>query len=173
MNFDKSEFRNALGGYATGVAVITTRTADGRAIGITINSFSSVSLQPPLVLWSLVTASPSLEHFALGQPHVIHVLAHDQEELARRFASPAADKFAGVPHVLTASSVPRFDGCVAVFECRTRSLYEEGDHMIVVAAVEHLIHRVRDPLLFCGGKFSVLEAEVNLAVPNTAAASAG
>ena len=104
---------------------------------------------------------------------MIHILAHNQEELARRFASPAADKFAGVPRDLTASSVPRFDGCVAVFECRTRSLCKEGGHVIVVAAVEHLIHRVRDPLLFCGGKFSVLEAEPRVAEPNTAAVSAG
>lgn len=168
MSFDKCEFRNALGGFATGVAVVTTRTGAGHSIGITINSFSSVSLEPPLVLWSLVTSSPSLEHFTIDQPHVIHVLARDQEELAKRFASPIADKFAGIPHEFTASNVPRFDGCVAVFECRTRALYEEGDHIIIVARVEHLIHREREPLLFCAGKFAALEV-----APKVAAMSAG
>ena len=167
MSFDQREFRNALGGFATGVAVVTTRTGDGNSIGITINSFSSVSLEPPLVLWSLVTSSPSLEHFTLDQPHAIHVLARDQEQLAKRFASPVADKFAGIPHEFTASNVPRFDGCVAVFECRTRAFYEEGDHIIIVARVEHLIHREREPLLFCAGKFATLEVAPKVAAMST------
>jgi flavin reductase (DIM6/NTAB) family NADH-FMN oxidoreductase RutF len=173
VSFDKREFRNALGGFATGVAVVTTRAIEGHAIGITINSFSSVSLEPPLVLWSLVTTSPSLAHFVVDQPHVIHVLARDQEELAKRFASPMPDKFAGVPHDFTVSNVPRFDGCVAVFECRTRALYEEGDHVIIVARVEHLIHREREPLLFCSGKFAALETAPPPAEPKVAAMSAG
>lgn len=157
MSFDTRQFRNALGGFPTGVAVVTGSATDGRPIGITINSFSSVSLEPPLVLWSLATVSPSLEHFAVGRAHVIHVLAHDQEELATRFASRMPDKFDGIAHTIKDDNIPRFDQCVATFECITHALHEEGDHIIVIARVRHLDQRERDPLLFCDGKFAVLD----------------
>ena len=161
MSFDTRQFRSALGGFPTGVAVITTITAAGEPVGITINSFSSVSLEPPLVLWSLVTTSPSLVHFALGRRHVIHVLAHDQEELATRFASRIPDKFSGIPHTIAGDNIPRFDECVATFECTTRTLHVEGDHVIVIAHVERIDQRARDPLLFCGGKFAVLDTALS------------
>jgi 3-hydroxy-9,10-secoandrosta-1,3,5(10)-triene-9,17-dione monooxygenase reductase component len=161
MNFDAREFRNALGSFATGVALVTAREAGGRAIGITINSFSSVSLDPPLVLWSLASTSPNLEHFGVGASHLIHVLAHDQEPLAKRFASRVADKFEGMPHNTTADGLPQFDDCLAYFECRTHALHSEGDHVIVIARVHALTHRARDPLLFCAGKFAVLATEAS------------
>ena len=157
MSFDTRQFRSALGGFPTGVAVVTTRTRAGEPVGITINSFSSVSLDPPLVLWSLATQSPSLTHFAPGCHHVIHVLAHDQEALAQRFASRVPDKFDGIVHAINDNNIPLFDACVATFECTTHALHEEGDHVIVIAQVERLDQRERDPLLFCGGKFAVLD----------------
>lgn len=157
MNFDTRQFRSALGGFPTGVAVVTTRTAGGDPVGITINSFSSVSLEPPLVLWSLAVKSPSLAHFALGCRHVIHVLAHDQEPLAQRFASRIPGKFDGIVHALNDNNIPLFDECVATFDCITHALHEEGDHIIVIARVEQIDQRERDPLLFCGGKFAVLD----------------
>lgn len=157
MNFDVRQFRSALGGFPTGVAVVTTRTTTGDPVGITINSFSSVSLDPPLVLWSLAAKSPSLAHFALGTHHVIHVLAHDQEELAQRFASRIPDKFDGIDHVINDNNIPLFSECVATFDCVTHALYAEGDHVIVIARVDALDQRARDPLLFCGGKFAVLD----------------
>jgi 3-hydroxy-9,10-secoandrosta-1,3,5(10)-triene-9,17-dione monooxygenase reductase component len=161
MSFDAREFRNALGHFATGVVVVTARESGGRAIGITINSFSSVSLDPPLVLWSLARNSPNLEHFAVGTQHLIHVLAHDQEALARRFASRAVDKFEGIAHNLTAGGLPQFDDCLAYFECSTQAWHEEGDHIIVIARVLDLDHRAREPLLFCGGKFALLDSAAN------------
>ena len=161
LHFDGRDFRNALGRFATGVALVTTREGGGRAIGITVNSFSSVSLDPPLVLWSLARSSPNLEHFAVGRPHLIHVLAHDQEALARRFASRTVDKFEGLSYHLTTDGMPRFDDCLAWFDCRTHAWHEEGDHVIVVARVHALDQAERDPLLFCGGRFALLETSAS------------
>ncbi len=161
MNFDTRQFRSALGGFPTGVAVVTTRTQSGEPVGITINSFSSVSLEPPLVLWSLATQSASLAHFAIGCRHVIHVLAHDQEALAQRFASRIPDKFDGIAHAINDNNIPLFGECVATFDCVTHALHEEGDHMIVIARVEQIDQRARDPLLFCGGKFAVLDTSAS------------
>lgn len=157
MSFDARQFRAALGGFPTGVAVVTARAEDGKAVGITINSFCSVSIEPPLVLWSLAKNSPSLAHFACGRRHIIHVLADHQDELARRFASRATDKFSEVRHGNSEDNIPRFDECVATFECATRSMYEEGDHVIVVAHVDRIDQREREPLLFWAGRFTVLE----------------
>lgn len=161
MSFDTRQLRSALGGFPTGVAVVTTRTAGGEPVGITINSFSSVSLDPPLVLWSLAASSPSLAHFGLGAHHVIHVLAHDQEDLAQRFASRIPDKFDGVAHAINDNNIPLFGDCVATFDCVTHALHAEGDHVIVIARVAALDQRARDPLLFCGGKFAVLDTSVS------------
>jgi flavin reductase (DIM6/NTAB) family NADH-FMN oxidoreductase RutF len=157
VTFDAQQFRSALGGFPTGVAVVTARADDGRPIGITINSFSSVSLEPPPVLWSLAKGSPNLPHFAPGRRHIIHVLADHQDKLARRFARPAPDKFAGLPHQTSQDNIPLFDECVATCGCVTRTLYEEGDHVIVIAHVEQIDQREREPLLFWGGKFALLE----------------
>jgi flavin reductase (DIM6/NTAB) family NADH-FMN oxidoreductase RutF len=157
MSFEARDFRDALGRFATGVALVTARAQDARPIGITINSFSSVSLEPPLVLWSLATTSPNLEHFGVGSEHLIHILAHDQEALARRFASRMEFKFEGLEHGESSKGLPRFDDCLAYFECCTHALHTEGDHVIVIARVHGLHHRAREPLLFCGGKFAVLE----------------
>jgi len=94
-------FRNALGAFPTGVTIITTQDpADGRMTGITVNSFSSVSLDPPLVLWSLARKSPNIDQFAVGRQHAIHVLSHAQKDLAYHFAAPKPDKFAGVDHAV-------------------------------------------------------------------------
>jgi 3-hydroxy-9,10-secoandrosta-1,3,5(10)-triene-9,17-dione monooxygenase reductase component len=156
MSFERRDFRDALGRFATGVALVTARAQDQRPIGITINSFSSVSLDPPLVLWSLASTSPNLEHFGVGSEHLIHILAHDQEELARRFASRMEFKFEGLQHGESPKGLPRFDDCLAYFDCTTHAWHTEGDHVIVIARVHGLDHRARDPLLFCGGKFAVL-----------------
>ena len=157
MTFDSQQFRSALGGFPTGVAVVTARAEDGRPIGITINSFSSVSLDPPLVLWSLAKNSPNLAHIACGRRHIIHVLADHQDELAKRFASRVPDKFSGLSHESSQDNIPRLDECVATFECATRTLHEEGDHVIVIAHVQQIDQREREPLLFWGGKFVLFE----------------
>jgi flavin reductase (DIM6/NTAB) family NADH-FMN oxidoreductase RutF len=151
---DPQEFRAALGLFATGVTIVTARTADGVPVGLTANSFNSVSLNPPLVLWSLRSAALSMPAFARGSHYAIHILAAEQLELARRFATPGIDRFAGLAFELGSGGVPLIPGCAALFECANRSQYEEGDHVIFVGEVERSRHRAgAQPLIFHGGRY--------------------
>lgn len=140
--------------FATGVTIITARTAQGDLVGLTASSFNSVSLTPPLVLWSLARAAGSLPVFAEGSHYAINVLAADQKELAERFASRTGDRWAGVEHFAGISNAPVLAGAAASFECFNRSRYVEGDHVIFVGEVECCHHRSdASPLLYHGGKF--------------------
>lgn len=140
--------------FATGVTIVTARTATGELVGLTANSFNSVSLQPPLVLWSLARAAASMAVFADGSHYAINVLAADQKALAERFATKGIDRFAGVAHHSGVSNAPLLDGAAATFECFNRSRYDEGDHVIFVGEVERCTHRPgASPLLYHGGRF--------------------
>ncbi|SFU73671.1 NADH-FMN oxidoreductase RutF, flavin reductase (DIM6/NTAB) family [Polaromonas sp. YR568] len=140
--------------FATGVTIVTARTPAGVLVGLTANSFNSVSLQPPLVLWSLAQAAGSMPALSTGSHYAINILAADQKELAERFASGRADRWQGVAYTDGASGAPLLDGAAASFECFNRSRYEEGDHVIFVGEVERCTHRAgAAPLLFHGGKF--------------------
>jgi flavin reductase (DIM6/NTAB) family NADH-FMN oxidoreductase RutF len=153
-SFSSDEFRAALGMFATGVTIVTGRDADGRAIGLTANSFNSVSLTPPLVLWSLARAAGSMPAFQRGSHYAINILAAEQRTLAERFASRIVDRFAGVPLREGSGGVPIIEGCAAVFECFNRSRYEEGDHVIFVGEVERCERREgATPLIFHGGRY--------------------
>lgn len=153
-SFSAQEFRAALGMFATGVTIVTARTADGQLIGLTASSFNSVSLAPPLVLWSLARAAASLPVFSAGSHYAINVLAADQKALAERFASKGADRWRGVTFDEGAGGAPRLHGAAATFECFNRSRYEEGDHVIFVGEVERCTHRKgAAPLLFHGGRY--------------------
>jgi len=153
-SFSAQEFRAALGMFATGVTIVTARTPDGKVIGLTANSFNSVSLDPPLVLWSLSQAAASLPAFRAGSHYAINVLAADQVALAERFALKGADRWAGVSFVEGACGAPLLAGAAATFECFNRSRYEEGDHVIFVGEVERCSWRPgASPLLFHGGHF--------------------
>jgi flavin reductase (DIM6/NTAB) family NADH-FMN oxidoreductase RutF len=153
-SFSVHEFRTALGMFATGVTIVTARTADGKVIGLTANSFNSVSLDPPLVLWSLSQAAASLPAFRAGSHYAINVLAADQKELAERFALRGTDRFAGVSFIEGFGGAPLLAGAAATFECFNRSRYEEGDHVIFVGEVERCSWRPgASPLLFHGGQF--------------------
>lgn len=146
--------RSALGLFATGVTIITTRAADGTPMGLTANSFNSVSLTPPLVLWSLATKSASLQTFLQAKHYAIHVLSVEQQGIASRFASKVDNRFEGLDVLHGQGGVPLLDGCAAVFECTSRSQYPEGDHVILVGEVIACQHdATRSPLLFHGGKF--------------------
>jgi flavin reductase (DIM6/NTAB) family NADH-FMN oxidoreductase RutF len=147
------ELRRALGQYATGVTVVTTRAADGTPAGLTVNSFTSVSLDPPLVLWCLGLDSASF---------LINVLAADQLDIAKRFASRSPDKFTGLSWAPTESGLPRLDGCVAWLECGIRSRYEEGDHLILVGRIEAFETVRRVPLIFHDGRYISELTEVPL-----------
>jgi len=150
---DTRELRNALGKFGTGVTVITTRRADGELAGLTASSFNSVSLDPPLVLWSLSRASPSLPAFRDAAYFTVNVLAQEQAWLSQRFSTPQADKFAGVPWRPGLGGAPVLDNCLAHFECRGHACHEGGDHLIMVGRVERFSHAAGRPLLFCGGKY--------------------
>jgi flavin reductase (DIM6/NTAB) family NADH-FMN oxidoreductase RutF len=152
--FSKTDFRSALGMFATGVTIVTARTANGDLVGLTANSFNSVSMSPPLVLWSLAQSATSMEAFSTGSHYAINILSADQQELAKQFAARGIDRFAGVSYQLGLAGAPLIEGAAATFECFNRSRYEEGDHVIFVGEVEHCAYRVgASPLLYHGGKF--------------------
>ncbi len=147
-------FRSALGMFATGVTIVTARLADGSPVGLTVNSFNSVSLTPPLVLWSLSRQSRSMAAFEQATHYAVHVLGVEQRDLALRFASKDADRWAGLAFSEGAGGAPLLAGAAAVFECRNRSRYDEGDHVILVGEVERCGWRAQaSPLLFHGGRF--------------------
>jgi len=140
--------------FATGVTIVTARTAEGALVGLTANSFNSVSLDPPLVLWSLARAAASLPAFSTGSHYAIHILSSQQKALAQQFAARGLDRFANVEFEPGVSGAPLLVGAAATFECFNRSRYEEGDHVIFVGEVERCSHRTgASPLLFHGGKF--------------------
>ncbi len=153
-HFSNAEFRTALGMFATGVTIVTARAPNGALVGLTANSFNSVSLNPPLVLWSLSQAASSMAAFRTGSHYAINILAADQQALAQRFATRHADRFADVAFVEGQSGAPLLTGTVASFECFNRSRYVEGDHVIFVGEVERCNHQAgSSPLLYHGGKF--------------------
>lgn len=136
--FDTRAFRRALGCFPTGVAVITTRDASGRPVGLTCNSFSSVSLEPPLVLWSLRTQSRLLPAFLAHGAFGVNLLAEDQGELSAHFANNAIeDKFDGVGYRSGHGDVPVLDNCVASFHCKHFARQEAGDHVVFIGEVQH------------------------------------
>ena len=152
--FDPRDFRTALGAFATGVTVVTIAGPDGSPIGLTCNSFNSVSLSPPLVLWSLSLRSPNLSNF-LQVPHfAVNILAADQVAVARRFAQPIANKFDGVPYRPGLGGAPLLEGTAAHFECRNETRYYSGDHVIFIGHVLQYAWRECVPLLFCQGRYT-------------------
>lgn len=153
-HFSSTEFRTALGMFATGVTIVTARSPTGELVGLTANSFNSVSLTPPLVLWSLSQAATSMDAFRQGSHYAINILAADQQELALRFATRGTDRFVNLEFTVGVCGAPLITGSVATFECFNRSRYAEGDHVIFVGEVEHCSYRAgASPLLYHGGKF--------------------
>lgn len=153
--FDRRDFRKALGQFATGVTVITSRAIDGRRVGMTANSFSSVSLEPPLVLWSLAKEAPSLADFTGASHFAINVLAANQHHLSRQFSTSQADKFGGVDCCDSTAGVPFLNGVIARFLCRNVKQYEGGDHLIFIGEVEKYERFDGEPLVFHSGYYRV------------------
>jgi 3-hydroxy-9,10-secoandrosta-1,3,5(10)-triene-9,17-dione monooxygenase reductase component len=154
-SFDPQAFRAALGTFTTGVTIITTRAADGSPVGITANSFNSVSLDPPLVLWSLAKTAKSLAVFEEGLHWNVHVLSAEQESLSGRFASPGADKFASLNLDLGISPAPLLPQCTARFQCRTAFRYDGGDHVIFVGEVLAYDRSELPPLVYQAGQYAI------------------
>jgi 3-hydroxy-9,10-secoandrosta-1,3,5(10)-triene-9,17-dione monooxygenase reductase component len=155
MTFDPQELRKVLGTFPTGVTVITTRALDGTPVGLTANSFNSVSLNPPMVLWSLARSARSREAFESATHWAVHILAADQEELANRFATRGTDKFAGLMVDRGAGDIPLLNGSAARLQCRTSFKYDGGDHIIFVGEVLHVDHTDNAPLVFHAGAYAV------------------
>ena len=152
-DFDAAQFRQALSQFATGVCVITTRLADGSFRGLTASSFNSVSLTPPLVLWSLGNVANSLPIFSGNSHYVINVLNAEQAHLAQRFSRRTDNPFEGVEYELSRTGHPILKGVSAWFECHNRSRYPEGDHVIFVGEVEECACLPHAALIFHAGQF--------------------
>jgi flavin reductase (DIM6/NTAB) family NADH-FMN oxidoreductase RutF len=145
--------RKTLGIFPTGVTIIATLDEAGRPVGLTVNSFSSVSLDPPLVLWSLRDSSMTSCVFRKNTRFTISILADDQEELSRRFAAPTADKFDGLVFDRGLGCLPLMSGAAAWLECVTEMTYPGGDHTIFVGRVAHCAISGKPPLVFCQGSY--------------------
>jgi flavin reductase (DIM6/NTAB) family NADH-FMN oxidoreductase RutF len=159
---DPRDFRSALGTYATGVTIITAATADGKPYGLTCNSFASVSLNPPLVLWSLVIFSQGMSVFQNASHFAVNVLGASQQPLATKFATSSIDRFAGVEWKPGLGNAPILSDSVANFQCRAVNRYYGGDHVIFLGAVEAYAYNRQEPLLFArGGYGRFLSAEDN------------
>jgi flavin reductase (DIM6/NTAB) family NADH-FMN oxidoreductase RutF len=158
--FDAETFRSALSQFATGVTIITTLSNDGEPVGLTANSFNSVSLDPPLVLWSLGLAASSMPSFQVTSHYAVNVLSSEQLELSRRFSTrsvAALERFRDIAWRPGKSGMPLLEGSCAWFECANRSRYEEGDHVIFVGAVEHFGFAAQEPLIFQNGTYHMTQ----------------
>jgi flavin reductase (DIM6/NTAB) family NADH-FMN oxidoreductase RutF/DNA-binding MarR family transcriptional regulator len=154
---DAKSFRQALGQFPTGVTIVTAACGE-RHLGMTANSFSSVSLDPPLVQWSVAKSAPSHDAFLQADGFAVHFLGADHRELALRFAGRSTDKFAGIAHAPGVTGAPLLTELAPIFECRTWARYPGGDHTILVGEVVRLVERSHDPLLFHSGVLRRIEA---------------
>lgn len=151
---DNADLRRALGHFGTGVTVVTTRAPNGRGIGITANSFNTVSLEPPIILWSLAISSPSLEFFRTASHFAVNILTLAQVDLSRRFSRPAEDKFADIEFKEGLGGSPVLAGCAATIECVRHDQHVVGDHVLFLGQVERYSYAHEAPLLFVNGKYS-------------------
>ncbi len=150
---ESRQLRDCLGRFATGVTVVTCRDEAGRPCGITANSFSSVSLEPPLVSWNIAKSSNSLDAFVDAERFAIHVLSHEQLAVSVHFARTDHTRFEGIDFEDSAHGVPILADCLAVIECSSRAVHEAGDHYIIVGQVDRYVWENSDPLLFFGGRY--------------------
>lgn len=155
--FDQRDLRHAFGMFPTGVTIVTTRHQEGHPIGLTCNSFSSVSLTPPLILWSLSIYSPNLQAFLQAPYFGVNILARDQEHLSRRFASRIADRFEGIAWSEGEARTPLIGGAAAQIQCRNETRYYSGDHVILIGQVVQYMYRDVEPLVFSRGAYRALD----------------
>ena len=156
--FTSQDLRKGFSSFATGVTVITCLDEEQKHHGITISSFNTVSLEPPLILWSLKRHSRLMPCVEVGKKHLIHVLERSQEHLAMHFATVKEDQFSSVAHKPAISGLTQIDNCVAYYECETISVHVGGDHNIIVAKVIQLEnHSDKEPLIFARSKFVGLD----------------
>lgn len=147
-------FRRCLGQFATGVTVVTANIR-GELVGLTVNSFASVSMSPPLILWSINVSSSSYAKFSVADSFIINVLADDQIALSRHFGRSGGDKFSSIPWSKGVNGAPILDGVAAFFECTRESEHRGGDHLIVVGRVQRAVQFDRNTLLFAQGRYRI------------------
>ncbi len=164
--FDPRQFRRALGNFACGVTIVTAIDADGNKVGVTANSFNSVSLDPPLILWSLDKRSSAWETFQAAQHFTVNILASNQIELSNGFARPADDKYAGISFRQGFGGAPVFDGCSGNFQCSLFEHIDAGDHWILIGKVEVFEDFGRAPLLYHQGGYAMVIPHPQGAKPN-------
>lgn len=157
MPITNEEFRSALSRFASGVTVVTTRDADGQLHGITVSAFSSVSLDPPLVLVCIERSAGSHHVFQETGLFVVNVLSSAQRELSERFASPSSDRFAGVGMTLNIDGIPILSNCLANLECRVKLAADGGDHSIFIGEVENASVHEGDPLIYFRSDYRTIE----------------
>lgn len=155
---DERELRNAFGRFATGVCVVTTLGTTSQPVGLTVNSFSALSLSPALVLWCLADSSKSRADFEESNSFAINVLSVEQQEVSSVFATSQIDKFSDIPWSSGYDNAPLLAESLACFECRKAATYYEGDHLIFVGAVERFSYDHGEPLIFSAGKYNSLAA---------------
>jgi flavin reductase (DIM6/NTAB) family NADH-FMN oxidoreductase RutF len=153
--FDRRDFRRALGQFATGVTVVTAQAKNGRPVGLTVNSFASVSLEPPLVLWSLSREATDFEELNDAGHFAVNVLSARQHPLSRQFSTTLPDKFSGVEYESAADGSPLLKGATAQFICRVIGRFDGGDHVIVLGEVENYRWHEGEPLVFHSGRYHV------------------
>ena len=150
---DEKAFRQCLGKFATGVTVVTCTDEGGNPCGITANSFSSVSLEPPLILWNIAKVSNCLDAYMNAEHFAINVLSSEQQALSSHFARSDHAVFNDVEYTLSDDGAPLLPDTLAVFECRTHQIHDCGDHYIVIGEVTEFRSEGIDPLLFFGGSY--------------------
>lgn len=153
--FDSRSFRNALGRFATGVTIVTAEAADGTPLGMTMNSFASVSLDPPLVLWSLDRRSPRFDDWVACSHYAISILSAEQVALSNHFATPAEDKFTELDWQPGLGGAPLLADMHTTFQCANQARHDGGDHLIFVGRVMTFEARTEQPLLFVGGEYAL------------------
>jgi 3-hydroxy-9,10-secoandrosta-1,3,5(10)-triene-9,17-dione monooxygenase reductase component len=155
-SFTQTEFRNALGSFATGVSIVTTLGKNGQKVGMTANSFNSVSLTPPLVLWSIDKSTNCFDDFIAADAFAVHILAADQQDLSNRFATTGEDRFGNIQCTDGLSGIPILPHYSACFECKAANQFDGGDHIIMTGEVVRFSDNQLDPLLFYRGSYHKL-----------------
>ncbi len=157
MSFDTRAFRDTLGLFVTGVTIITTIDELGQPVGITANSFNSVSLNPPLILWSVGKSARSLDAFSNADFFAVHILREDQADLSQRFARSGTNKFTGLETEPGLGNTPLLEDCAARLECSLHAKHPAGDHVLFIAEVERLVaDHTAMPLVYHGGRYAEL-----------------
>jgi len=155
---DPRQFRDALGRYPTGVTVITARDGEGNPVGMTVNSFAAVSLDPPLILWSIDNDSALYRVFTQATHFAVHILRSDQRQLSHDFSSEDPAHFAATGYDTGVENLPLLKSYAALLQCEVGNRHEEGDHVIMIGRVLELENRVAEPLVFCAGQYCKLGA---------------